>query len=233
MGGASDESGINPTSQPPLNGQKLSNESEDDMTLQKKLESICFRTVGQAEPWENLWSDVKVLARAFGQRNVISAFEIWAALQDDKVLKPIASFLKVAPFMLRNDGNAKLAEVTAEDVNNLVRRLVEVGRYEVLWSADQKVSLYKALQRYAADDVVSAFRTFYSNLTSEYDLRFASQTFIMHLPQLMQEVEKKKEQEEIMKKIERQSEIEAKQLLEKLKKEEEEEELFGADNLID
>ena len=42
------------------------------MSIQKKLRVLCLTTLGcKAEPWDNIWEDVKELVEAFGERRVI------------------------------------------------------------------------------------------------------------------------------------------------------------------
>ena len=68
------------------------------MSIQKKLRVLCLKTLGcKAEPWDNVWDDVKELVEAFGERRVVEAFEEWAEVKKGELIaRPIGDFSRVA-----------------------------------------------------------------------------------------------------------------------------------------
>ena len=78
------------------------------MSIQKKLRVLCLKTLGcKAEPWDNVWDDVKELVEAFGERRVVEAFEEWAEVKKGELIaRPIGDFSRVAAASVREPYNS-------------------------------------------------------------------------------------------------------------------------------
>src|SRR5579883_1651856 len=197
-------------------------------SIRKKLSAIALSKVGPLERWPEVWEGIGVLVEAFGEPAVIAAFGEWVSLQDGSVDRPMQSFLGVAAWLIKsaNPANPANPATIRNSFDRLLARLAEVSNRELTWTDAQRVSLYAALKRHGEDNVVSAFRLFYSNLEDDFELKFAAKNFVEQLSHWIAKVAYLKAQKEEYAKLEARFEEEGRRKREeRLRKKAEEEAL--------
>jgi len=154
------------------------------MSIQKKLRVLCLTTLGcKAEPWDNVWEEVKELAEAFGERRVIEAFEEWAAVKKGELIaRPIQEFSRVAPGICT--GTVQLRP--KGDLFALLNDLAGIADNRVLFNREQQAAVARLMAQHSPADIKSAFQEFWGNIDGdEFLIKQAAKTFTEAAEQLL------------------------------------------------
>lgn len=154
------------------------------MSIQKKLRVLCLTTLGcKAEPWDNVWDEVKELAEAFGERRVVEAFEEWAEVRKGELIaRPIQEFSRVAPGICT--GTVQLRP--KGDLFALLNDLAGIADNRVLFNREQQAAIGRLMTQHSPKDIVSAFAEFWGNIENdEFLTKQAAKTFTEAAEQLL------------------------------------------------
>ena len=154
------------------------------MSIQKKLRVLCLKTLGcKAEPWDNVWDDVKELVEAFGERRVVEAFEEWAAVKKGELIaRPIGDFSRVAAGICT--GTVQLRP--KGDLFALLNDLAGVSDNRVLFNREQQAAVGRLLAAHSPADIKAAFQEFWGNISGDdFQVRSAARTFTEAAEQLL------------------------------------------------
>lgn len=154
------------------------------MSIQKKLRVLCLTTLGcKAEPWDNVWDEVKELAEAFGERRVVDAFEEWAEVRKGELIaRPIQEFSRVAPGICT--GTVQLRP--KGDLFALLNDLAGIADNRVLFNREQQAAIGRLMAQHSPKDIVSAFAEFWGNIENdEFLTKQAAKTFTEAAEQLL------------------------------------------------
>jgi hypothetical protein len=154
------------------------------MSIQKKLRVLCLTTLGcKAEPWDNVWEEVKELAEAFGERRVIEAFEEWATVKKGELIaRPIQEFSRVAPGICT--GTVQLRP--KGDLFALLNDLAGISDNRVLFNREQQTAVGRLMAQHSPADIKSAFQEFWGNIDGdEFLIKQAAKTFTEAAEQLL------------------------------------------------
>jgi hypothetical protein len=164
------------------------------MAIQKKLRKICLVTLGcKAEPWDNVWDEIKELAEAFGERKVVEAFEEWAEVRKgDLIARPIQEFSRVAPGLCT--GTVQLRP--KGDLFALLNDLASIADNRVLFNREQQSAVGRLMAIHSPADIKSAFHEFWGNIENdEFSVRQAAKTFVEAAEQLLAVQARRREKE--------------------------------------
>ena len=194
------------------------------MSIQKKLRVLCLKTLGcKAEPWDNVWDDVKELVEAFGERRVVEAFEEWAEVKKGELIaRPIGDFSRVAAGICTGTVQLK----PKGDLFALLNELAGVADNRVLFNREQQAAIGRLMSEHSPADIKSAFQEFWGNISGDdFQVRSAARTFTEAAEQLLSVQARRKEDarktaEMIVRCTENEREIARKQAEEMLKAEE-------------
>ena len=154
------------------------------MSIQKKLRVLCLKTLGcKAEPWDNVWDDVKELVEAFGERRVVEAFEEWAEVKKGELIaRPIGDFSRVAAGICTGTVQLK----PKGDLFALLNDLAGVADNRVLFNREQQAAIGRLMAGYSPADIKAAFQEFWGNISGDdFQVRSAARTFTEAAEQLL------------------------------------------------
>ena len=154
------------------------------MSIQKKLRVLCLKTLGcKAEPWDNVWDDVKELVEAFGERRVVEAFEEWVEVKKGELIaRPIGDFSRVAAGICT--GTVQLRP--KGDLFALLNDLAGVSDNRVLFNREQQAAVGRLLATHSPADIKAAFQEFWGNISGDdFQVRSAARTFTEAAEQLL------------------------------------------------
>lgn len=154
------------------------------MSIQKKIRVLCLTVLGcKAEPWDNVWDEVKELAEAFGERRVVEAFEEWAAVKKGELIaRPIQEFSRVAPGICT--GTVQLRP--KGDLFALLNDLAGVADNRVLFNREQQAAIGRLMAQHSPADIKSAFQEYFGNIDGdEFLIKQAAKTFTEAAEQLL------------------------------------------------
>jgi hypothetical protein len=154
------------------------------MSIQKKLRVLCLKTLGcKAEPWDNVWDDVKELVEAFGERRVVEAFEEWAEVKKGELIaRPIGDFSRVAAGICTGTVQLK----PKGDLFALLNDLAAIGGNQVLFNREQQAAIGRLMATHSPADIKSAFSEFWGNISGDdFLVRQAAKTFTEAAEQLL------------------------------------------------
>jgi hypothetical protein len=163
------------------------------MSIQKKIKKISLVTLGcQAEHWEDVWSQIKELSDAFGERKVSESFQDWADSRKGEIItRPIAEFLKIAPGLIQGITSLK----PDPKVFGLINDLAAISNGRVLFDREQQILVKRLVGEYTAEEVKSAFREFYGQIEGDdFLVRRAAKTFVETAEQLLTLQRRRKEE---------------------------------------
>ena len=162
------------------------------MSAVKKIKQASLKILGcEAEPWDDVWKRIKELSKAFGEVEVVSAFEEWATLRQGEILtRPVAEFLKTATGQLRGiislKENSKLKEFVCE--------ISYLTDNEITFDRDQQAGIGKLLISYTKDEIKNALSEFYQSLQGDsFLLKSAPGKFVDKAEQFIYTQRKRKE----------------------------------------
>lgn len=164
------------------------------MSIQKKLRLLCLKELGcKAEPWDNVWDEVKELAEAFGERRVIEAFSEWAETRKgDLIARPIGEFSRVAPGLCT--GTVQLRP--KGDLFALLNDLVAVSDNRVIFNREQQSAIGRLMSEHSPADIKSAFSEYWGNIENdEFRVGQAAKTFTEGAEQLLAVQARRREKE--------------------------------------
>ena len=154
------------------------------MSIQKKLRVLCLKTLGcKAEPWDNVWDDVKELVEAFGERRVVEAFEEWAEVKKGELIaRPIGDFSRVAAGICTGTVQLK----PKGDLFALLNDLAGVADNRVLFNREQQAAIGRLMADHSPADIKAAFQEFWGNISGDdFLVRQAAKTFTEAAEQLL------------------------------------------------
>jgi len=154
------------------------------MSIQKKLRVLCLKTLGcKAEPWDNVWDDVKELVEAFGERRVVEAFEEWAEVKKGELIaRPIGDFSRVAAGICTGTVQLK----PKGDLFALLNDLAGVADNRVLFNREQQAAIGRLMSEHSPVDIKTAFQEFWGNISGDdFQVRSAARTFTEAAEQLL------------------------------------------------
>jgi hypothetical protein len=154
------------------------------MSIQKKLRILCLTELGcKAEPWDNVWDEIKELAEAFGERRVVEAFSEWAEVKKGEMIsRPIGEFSRVAPGLCT--GTVQLRP--KGDLFALLNELAAIGDNRVLFNREQQAAVGRLMAEHSPADIKSAFQEFWGNIENDdFSVRQAAKTFTEAAEQLL------------------------------------------------
>ena len=154
------------------------------MSIQKKLRVLCLTTLGcKAEPWDNVWDEIKELAEAFGERKVVEAFEEWAEIRKGELIaRPIGEFSRVAAGICTGTVQLK----PKGDLFALLNELAGVSDNRVIFNREQQAAIGRLLEKHSPTDIKAAFSEFWGNISGDdFLVRQAAKTFTEAAEQLL------------------------------------------------
>ena len=154
------------------------------MSIQKKLRVLCLKTLGcKAEPWDNVWDDVKELVEAFGERRVVEAFEEWAEVKKGELIaRPIGDFSRVAAGICTGTVQLK----PKGNLFQLLNDLAAIGGNQVLFNREQQAAIGRLMVDHSPADIKAAFSEFWGNISGDdFLVRQAAKTFTEAAEQLL------------------------------------------------
>ena len=154
------------------------------MSIQKKLRILCLTELGcKAEPWDNVWDEIKELAEAFGERRVVEAFSEWAEVRKGEMIsRPIQEFSRVAPGLCT--GTVQLRP--KGDLFALLNDLASISDNRVLFNREQQAAVGRLMSEHSPADIKSAFQEFWGNIENDdFSVRQAAKTFTEAAEQLL------------------------------------------------
>ena len=154
------------------------------MSIQKKLRVLCLKTLGcKAEPWDNVWDDVKELVEAFGERRVVEAFEEWAEVKKGELIaRPIGDFSRVAAGICTGTVQLK----PKGNLFQLLNDLAAIGGNQVLFNREQQAAIGRLMAEHSPADIKAAFSEFWGNISGDdFLVRQAAKTFTEAAEQLL------------------------------------------------
>jgi hypothetical protein len=154
------------------------------MSLQKKLRVLCLKNLGcKAEPWDNVWDEVRELSEAFGERKVVEAFEEWAEVhRGEMVARPIQEFSRVAPGLCTGIIQLK----PKGDLFALLNDLAGIANNRVIFNREQQSAIGRLMAFHSPADIKSAFQEYYGNIEGDdFEVRRAAKTFVEAAEQLL------------------------------------------------
>lgn len=164
------------------------------MSIQKKLRMLCLKELGcKAEPWDNVWDEVKELAEAFGERRVIEAFSEWCEVRKgDLIARPIQEFSRVAPGLCT--GTVQLRP--KGDLFALLNDLVAVSDNRVIFNREQQSAIGRLMSVHSPADIKSAFSEYWSNIENDnWQVGQAAKNFTEGAEQLLAVQARRREKE--------------------------------------
>lgn len=164
------------------------------MSIQKKLRMLCLKELGcKAEPWDNVWDDVKELAEAFGERRVIEAFSEWAEVRKgDLIARPIQEFSRVAPGLCT--GTVQLRP--KGDLFVLLNDLAVIADNRVIFNREQQSAIGRLMSVHSPADIKSAFSEYFANIENDnWQVGQAAKTFTEGAEQLLAVQARRREKE--------------------------------------
>jgi hypothetical protein len=164
------------------------------MSIQKKLRILCLTTLGcKAEPWDNVWDEIKELAEAFGERAVIEAFSEWAEVRKGELIaRPIGEFSRVAPGLCTGTVQLK----PKGDLFALLNDLAGISGNRVLFNREQQAAIGRLLSVHSPADIKSAFQEFWGNIENDdFSVRQGAKTFTEAAEQLLAVQARRREKE--------------------------------------
>ena len=137
----------------------------------------------KAEPWDNVWDDVKELVEAFGERRVVEAFEEWAEVKKGELIaRPIGDFSRVAAGICTGTVQLK----PKGDLFALLNDLAGVADNRVLFNREQQAAIGRLMAEHSPADIKSAFQEFWGNISGDdFLVRQAAKTFTEAAEQLL------------------------------------------------
>lgn len=195
------------------------------MSIQKKLRVLCLKTLGcKAEPWDNVWDEVKELVEAFGERKVVEAFEEWAEVKKGELIaRPIQEFSRVAAGICTGTIQLK----PKGDLFALLNDLAATSDNRVLFNREQQAAVGRLMATHSPADIKSAFQEFWGNIEGdEFLVKQAAKTFTEAAEQLLfvraKRVEEARKTEALLKSCTEQEQARAAQELAEIARKEDE-----------
>jgi hypothetical protein len=174
---------------------EVSEEKENDMKAVKQIPVMCLKILGlKAEPWDNVWAEVKTLVEAYGNDKVVDAFDEWAKGNIGETFNgnPIQSFLKVAPGLL----TGVLSISFRPEIQDLLDIMAVKSNNYMVFTRNQTFHLTRLLNEYTKDEILQVFYEFYDRINDDdYQLKFATRDFIEKAPQFLRSNRLQKQQE--------------------------------------
>ena len=164
------------------------------MSIQKKLRVLCLKELGcKAEPWDNIWDEVKELVDAFGERRVVEAFSEWAEVRKgDMIARPIQEFSRVAPGICTGTVQLK----PKGDLFALLNDLAAIADNRVLFNREQQAAVGRLMTTHSSVDIKAAFSEYWGNIENDdFAVRQAAKTFTEAAEQLLAVQARRREKE--------------------------------------
>ena len=164
------------------------------MSIQKKLRILCLTTLGcKAEPWDNVWDEIKELSEAFGERAVVEAFSEWAEVRKGELIaRPIQEFSRIAPGLCTGTVQLK----PKGDLFALLNELAGISDNRVLFNREQQSAVGRLMSTHSPADIKSAFSEFWGNIENDdFAVRQAAKTFTEAAEQLLAVQARRREKE--------------------------------------
>lgn len=147
------------------------------MSAVKKIKQASLTILGiEAEPWEDVWKRIKELSKAFGDAEVLTAFEEWATLRQGGIIaRPVAEFLKTATGQLR--GTLSLKQ--NPEIKEFIYELCHLTGDTITFDRDQQAQIAKLMKEFKKDEIKSALREYYDQVQGDdFLLKRAAQAFL-------------------------------------------------------
>jgi hypothetical protein len=178
---------------------KECNESEvmqvteaDLKTAVKQIPIVCLKVLGlKAEPWDNVWSEVKDLVEAYGNDKVLDVFIDWAKSNIGETFNgnPVQAFLKIAPGMLMG----VISTSTNPEIEDILDIVAMKSDNYLVFNKLELAEVVKMITEYGKKEFLYFFEEFYNKIKNdEYQLRFATKNFVEKGPQILRANRKQK-----------------------------------------
>ena len=165
-----------------------------DVNLVKELPRLCRQILGIRPERADfqVWGEIKELAKAYGSRPVMDAFEEWANANRGKAMAyPVSEFVRMADGLL--GGIIELKKSPA--LQALLDQIAVESSNDIVFSPEQIPVISKLFTEHGQDLVLAAFRDFYSRIEDDFSRKRAAKDFTEKAGQFIRTLLARQEEE--------------------------------------